>query len=186
MTSDFRDQQSAFVASTVFRVAPGFQAAALVSQLPRRERWVFLPCWMAGFHRPGGALNAAQRARCRLGTGQVPAPRLHRVGTRGEVCSVKLAMERLCPVSPTSMRQSCVMRFFFLYQDEKTSNGQVPHSHAAPVFHLLLPSSVTERARQVPRLYSPAGQGQRRVGREASVFGRARRRYRQLRSRTPH
>jgi hypothetical protein len=42
MISDFRTQQSAFDASTAFRVAPGFQATALVSQLPRRERWVFL------------------------------------------------------------------------------------------------------------------------------------------------
>jgi len=42
MTTDFRQQQSAFDASTVFRVAPGFQATVLVSQLSRRERWVFL------------------------------------------------------------------------------------------------------------------------------------------------
>jgi hypothetical protein len=42
MTSDFRTQQSAFDASTAFRVAPGFQATALVSQHPRRERWVLL------------------------------------------------------------------------------------------------------------------------------------------------
>ena len=42
MTTDFRFQHSAFDASTAFRVAPGFQATALVSQLSRRERWVFL------------------------------------------------------------------------------------------------------------------------------------------------
>ncbi|HJT55399.1 MAG TPA: hypothetical protein VJ761_02800 [Ktedonobacteraceae bacterium] len=42
MTSDFRERQSAFGASTAFRVVPGFQATALASQLPRRERWVFL------------------------------------------------------------------------------------------------------------------------------------------------
>lgn len=42
MTSDFRTQQSAFDASTAFRVASGFQAETLVSQLPRRERWVLL------------------------------------------------------------------------------------------------------------------------------------------------
>ena len=42
MTSEFHTQQSAFDASTAFRVAPGFQATALVSQLPRRERWVLL------------------------------------------------------------------------------------------------------------------------------------------------
>ncbi len=42
MTSDFRTQKSAFDASTAFRVALGFQATALVSQLPRRERWVLL------------------------------------------------------------------------------------------------------------------------------------------------
>lgn len=42
MTADFRLQQSAFDASTVFRVAPGLQATLLVSQLSRRERWVFL------------------------------------------------------------------------------------------------------------------------------------------------
>ena len=43
MTTDFREQQqSAFDASTAFHVAPGFQATALVSQLSRRERWVFL------------------------------------------------------------------------------------------------------------------------------------------------
>jgi hypothetical protein len=42
MTSDFREQQSAFDASTAFRVAPGLQATALASQLPRRERWVLL------------------------------------------------------------------------------------------------------------------------------------------------
>jgi hypothetical protein len=42
MTTDFREQQSAFDASTAFRVAPGLQATLLVSQLSRRERWVFL------------------------------------------------------------------------------------------------------------------------------------------------
>jgi hypothetical protein len=42
MTSDFHTQQGAFDASTAFRVASGIQATALVSQLPRRERWVFL------------------------------------------------------------------------------------------------------------------------------------------------
>jgi hypothetical protein len=42
MTSDFRDQQSTFDASSTFRVAPGLQATGLVSQLPRRERWVLL------------------------------------------------------------------------------------------------------------------------------------------------
>ena len=42
MTTDFREQQSAFDASTAFRVASGFQATVLVSQLSRRERWVFL------------------------------------------------------------------------------------------------------------------------------------------------
>ena len=42
MASYFREQQSAFDASTAFRVAPGFQATALISQLPRRERWVLL------------------------------------------------------------------------------------------------------------------------------------------------
>ena len=42
MTSDFRTQRSAFDALTAFRVAPGFQATALASQLPRRERWVLL------------------------------------------------------------------------------------------------------------------------------------------------
>lgn len=40
--TEFLTQQSAFDASTAFRVAPGFQATALVSQLPRRERWVLL------------------------------------------------------------------------------------------------------------------------------------------------
>jgi hypothetical protein len=42
MTTEFREQQSAFDASTAFRVAPGFHAMALASQLPRRERWVLL------------------------------------------------------------------------------------------------------------------------------------------------
>jgi hypothetical protein len=39
---EFRTQQSAMDASTVFRVAPGLEVAALASQLPRRERWIFL------------------------------------------------------------------------------------------------------------------------------------------------
>jgi hypothetical protein len=42
MTSEFQAQQRAFDASTVFRVASGFHATTLVSQLPRRERWVLL------------------------------------------------------------------------------------------------------------------------------------------------
>lgn len=42
MTTNFLEQQSAFDASTAFRVAPGLQATVFVSQLPRRERWVFL------------------------------------------------------------------------------------------------------------------------------------------------
>jgi hypothetical protein len=42
MTSEFREKQRAFDASTSFRVSPGIQASALASQLPRRERWVFL------------------------------------------------------------------------------------------------------------------------------------------------
>ena len=42
MTNDFRLLQSAFDASTAFRVAPGLQTTALISQLSRRERWVFL------------------------------------------------------------------------------------------------------------------------------------------------
>ena len=42
MTSEFQTQQSAFDTSTAFRVTPGFQATALASQLPRRERWMFL------------------------------------------------------------------------------------------------------------------------------------------------
>ena len=40
--TEFLTQQSAFDASTAFRVAPGFHAMALASQLPRRERWVIL------------------------------------------------------------------------------------------------------------------------------------------------
>ncbi len=35
MTSEFPTRQSAFDASTAFRVAPGFQATALASQLSR-------------------------------------------------------------------------------------------------------------------------------------------------------
>lgn len=42
MASEFRIQQSTFDTSTAFRVAPGFQATALASQLPRRERWILL------------------------------------------------------------------------------------------------------------------------------------------------
>ncbi len=42
MISVLRTQQSAFDASTTFRVAPSLQASALASQLPRRERWVLL------------------------------------------------------------------------------------------------------------------------------------------------
>jgi hypothetical protein len=42
MTTDFREQPSAFDASTAFRVAPGWQATALACQISRRERWVFL------------------------------------------------------------------------------------------------------------------------------------------------
>ncbi len=42
MTTDFLEQQSTFDASTAFRVAPGLQATALASSLPRRERWVLL------------------------------------------------------------------------------------------------------------------------------------------------
>jgi hypothetical protein len=42
MTSEFHTQPSAFDALTAFRVAPGFQASALASHLPRRERWVLL------------------------------------------------------------------------------------------------------------------------------------------------
>ena len=42
MTSEFQTQQRAFDTSTAFRLAPGFQATALASQLPRRERWVLL------------------------------------------------------------------------------------------------------------------------------------------------
>ena len=39
---EFRTQERAFGASAVFRVAPGTLATSLVSQLPRRERWVLL------------------------------------------------------------------------------------------------------------------------------------------------
>jgi hypothetical protein len=42
ITSEFHTQQRAFDASTAFRVTPVFQATALVSQFPRRERWVLL------------------------------------------------------------------------------------------------------------------------------------------------
>lgn len=42
MTTEFRTQEKAFGASTVFRVVANVQAAALASQLPRRERWVLL------------------------------------------------------------------------------------------------------------------------------------------------
>ena len=42
MTSEFQTQQRSFDTSTAFRVTPGFQATALASQLPRRERWVLL------------------------------------------------------------------------------------------------------------------------------------------------
>jgi len=40
--TQFRTQQSAFDASSVFRVAPGLHAATIASRLPRRERWVLL------------------------------------------------------------------------------------------------------------------------------------------------
>jgi len=39
---EFRTQERGFGASAVFRVVPGLQAAALASQLPRRERWILL------------------------------------------------------------------------------------------------------------------------------------------------
>ena len=39
---EFRTQVRAFGASAVFRVAAGQLATSLASQLPRRERWVFL------------------------------------------------------------------------------------------------------------------------------------------------
>ena len=42
MTSEFRTKQSAFDTSTAFRVVAGLQTTALVNQLSRRERWVFL------------------------------------------------------------------------------------------------------------------------------------------------
>jgi hypothetical protein len=42
MMAEFRMQQKAFDASHMFRVAPGLQASALASLLPRRERWVLL------------------------------------------------------------------------------------------------------------------------------------------------
>ena len=39
---EFQTQETGFGASAVFRVVPGLQAAALASQLPRRERWILL------------------------------------------------------------------------------------------------------------------------------------------------
>ena len=39
---EFHTQERGFGASDVFRVVPGLQAAALASQLPRRERWILL------------------------------------------------------------------------------------------------------------------------------------------------
>ena len=39
---EFRTQERAFGASTVFRVVANVQASALASQLPRRDRWVLL------------------------------------------------------------------------------------------------------------------------------------------------
>jgi hypothetical protein len=42
MLTEFRAQERAFGASTVFRVVASVQAQALASQLPRRERWVLL------------------------------------------------------------------------------------------------------------------------------------------------
>jgi len=39
---EFHTQERDFGASAVFRVVPGLQAAALASQLPRRERWILL------------------------------------------------------------------------------------------------------------------------------------------------
>jgi hypothetical protein len=40
LTTEFRTQERAFGASTVFRVVASVQVAALASQLPRRERWL--------------------------------------------------------------------------------------------------------------------------------------------------
>lgn len=42
MLTEFRTQERAFGASTVFRVVASVQAPTLVGQLPRRERWVLL------------------------------------------------------------------------------------------------------------------------------------------------
>jgi hypothetical protein len=42
MMTEFRTQESAFGASTVFRVVSGTLTTTLASQLPRRERWVHL------------------------------------------------------------------------------------------------------------------------------------------------
>ena len=40
--TEYRAQERAFGASTVFRVVASVQAAPLASRLPRRERWVLL------------------------------------------------------------------------------------------------------------------------------------------------
>ncbi len=40
--TEFRTQESAFGASTVFQVISGTPTTTLASQLPRRERWVLL------------------------------------------------------------------------------------------------------------------------------------------------
>ena len=42
MVTEYRAQERAFGASTVFRVVASVQVAALASHLPRRERWVLL------------------------------------------------------------------------------------------------------------------------------------------------
>jgi hypothetical protein len=42
MLTEYRAQERAFGAFTVFRVVASVQAAALASHLPRRERWVLL------------------------------------------------------------------------------------------------------------------------------------------------
>ena len=42
MLTEFRTQERAFGASTVFRVVASWQAPTLARQLPRRERWVLL------------------------------------------------------------------------------------------------------------------------------------------------
>lgn len=42
MLTEFRTQERAFGASTVFRVVASLQAPTLARQLPRRERWVLL------------------------------------------------------------------------------------------------------------------------------------------------